>query len=192
MRPIIEEVIKIAVGAGLLLLLVKSRRERAFFKGLAQTDRLTGLGNRRHFEEELKREFEEALRYNRPLSLLMIDLDHFKIFNDRYGHCAGDRQLQQFAKVLLRGVRGADLAARWGGEEFIVLLPQTGKGRARRVAERVHRLTETELNNITVSIGAAEGGGKGDTSSALIERADTALYQAKKRRNRVSVYSTPA
>jgi diguanylate cyclase (GGDEF)-like protein/PAS domain S-box-containing protein len=160
---------------------------------LATIDGLTGISNRRHFDEQLEAEWARARRDDTSLSLLLIDVDHFKKFNDQYGHQAGDRCLQSIASVLAAGGRRpADLAARYGGEEFVIILPNTDAVGCEEVSDRFRfTLRELglvhELNHpsklVTVSLGgatiwpsAAQGSIK---SSSLIEAADRALYAAK-------------
>jgi len=169
------------------------RRARQEVERLSRTDPLTGLFNRRHLEETLRAEYERARRYNHDLSLAMIDVDHFKRVNDRYGHPAGDRVLAEVADVCRRGIRTTDLAARYGGEEFCLVLPQTGIRAAVVVAERVRALIE-ELRfespdggfQATVSIGVAAVAGRDVGWEPILSEADQALYRAKKTgRNRV-------
>ena len=156
-------------------------------KFLTLTDTLTGLPNRREFDARVAAEFARKQRYKQPLALLMLDVDYFKRYNDRYGHPAGDEVLQALARVLTSVVsRSSDLAARIGGEEFAVLLPDTGIDGALALAERI-RLALKERNlphadssvapYLTVSIGVAIAGT--ETLDAFISRADRALYQAK-------------
>ncbi len=154
---------------------------------LSVTDSLTGLYNQRFFYATLKREIEAAARYGRPLSLLMSDLDFFKAFNDRFGHLAGDKALQQVAQVLEANVRAMDLCCRYGGEEFAVLLPHATMNEALGVAERVRggvALTNfapegvAEEIQITMSLGLATLG-PGEKDEDLVRRADGALYAAK-------------
>jgi diguanylate cyclase (GGDEF)-like protein len=156
---------------------------------LARQDNLTGLANRRGFNEALEREWQRALRERKPLSLVMIDIDHFKRFNDSLGHPEGDRVLAAVASAVRRaGQRPADLAARYGGEELGVLLPDTDAKGARRIAEsmltNVRQLAEphpsSEHGILTVSIGVATMfAGQNIGPSSLITLADTALYAAK-------------
>jgi two-component system, cell cycle response regulator len=153
---------------------------------LSRTDQLTGLSNRRHGEERLRTEIDAARRYQRPLTVLMIDIDHFKLVNDRYGHAGGDTVLRELGHRLRDPLRGADVAARWGGEEFVVLLPNTSVEGGIALAER---LLDTMRENpivvddhatsaITVSIGAASSD---DTPlDEIMRRADEALYRAKR------------
>jgi two-component system, cell cycle response regulator len=164
---------------------------------LAVTDGLTGLYNHRHLHERLSLEVERSQRSGLPLSLLMLDVDHFKQFNDTYGHPAGDEVLRQLARVLNDTRRANDVVARYGGEEFAVILVDTAKFTAAKVAERVreriaaHDFTEAVSKSgrgtsISVSIGVATFPDDGTDSEGLVRAADTALYAAKRAgRNRV-------
>jgi diguanylate cyclase (GGDEF)-like protein len=167
------------------------------------TDHLTGLYNRRHFQNRAREETERSLRYQQPLSVLMVDIDHFKHFNDRFGHATGDRVLQAVAGVLKRALRNVDLCARLGGEEFAILLPNTPAANAFQVAERVRatlagtRYTGLGLppeENVTISIGVAACPKDATVLEALLELADKALYRAKSQgRDRVCQHgATPA
>jgi diguanylate cyclase (GGDEF)-like protein/PAS domain S-box-containing protein len=160
------------------------------FQTLANTDPLTGLANRRAFLARAEQEVAEARRYGIPLSAAMVDIDRFKTVNDRFGHATGDRALQMVATRLVETVRKPDVFARWGGEEFVCLLPHTGPDVARTAGERLRRrvedLTIAEAGRVTVSVGLASLGGESDTIDALIDRADQALYAAKRAgRNKV-------
>ena len=153
---------------------------------LAMTDPLTGIGNRRHFMREISIEFERTKRYGRPLSLMIIDLDNLKEINDTNGHKAGDEALKSFAKVCLSELRATDLFARYGGDEFIALLVQTGQEGARETAERLRVAiegSEVHVDGKTITLTASIGltATTGDISSVkeLIEIADNALYKAK-------------
>jgi diguanylate cyclase (GGDEF)-like protein len=161
---------------------------------LAVTDGLTGLYNHRHFHERIALEVERSQRSGLPLSLLMLDVDHFKQFNDTFGHPAGDEVLRQLARVLADTRRANDVVSRYGGEEFAVILVDTAKFTAAKVAERVrertagHDFTEAaaKAGKITVSIGVATFPDDGSDAEALVRSADTALYAAKRAgRNRV-------
>ncbi len=151
-------------------------------KALATTDGLTGLKNHREFQDSLEREYFRAGRYGTPLSLLMIDVDYFKQFNDQFGHPAGDVVLTQVASIVTRESRSESVVARYGGEEFAVILPTCGSDEAVAVAERVRRAIELgpwDLRPVTVSIGSATMIGCELDRTALITRADAAMYQAK-------------
>jgi two-component system chemotaxis family response regulator WspR len=153
---------------------------------LSTMDALTGLHNRRHFDQALAREWRRALRTRSPLSLIMIDVDHFKRYNDRYGHLAGDQCLRRIAACVAECVRRPfDLAARYGGEELVLLLPGTRSSGAREVAallhDRVRRLaSEPDMHKVTVSQGIVTRvpTSKG-TPEQLVARADALLYAAK-------------
>ena len=170
-------------------------------EALAITDALTGLFNRRRFADVLKREFAVTRRYRNTLSCLLVDLDHFKQINDRFGHDAGDQVLKEVARRIVGSLREVDLAARYGGEEFAILLPHTSKTDARIVAERLlsnlrkQEFTfNGELVRVTASIGCA---GNSDVASGqpedLVKAADLALYEAKNNgRNAVMMYQSSA
>ena len=156
------------------------------------TDALTGLYNRRFFDATLNAEFVRSERSDVPLSVLMMDIDHFKKFNDAHGHDQGDRVLQMVARCMREQVRGFDFACRYGGEEYVAILPGMTSAAAYEVAERIRiRVAETEVDGLHVqlSIGVASFPDiKATTPEALIEAADAALYRAKETgRNRVTV-----
>lgn len=167
---------------------------------LSATDALTGIGNRRQFECRLTEEFRRACRYDDPLSLLLLDIDHFKSVNDRHGHLVGDAVLVEVARVIQRAIRDTDLVARYGGEEFAVLLPRTHLAGAITVAERVR--TELQLlepipgseRRVTASFGlAARPGTQLSRPTQLFEAADSALYRAKREgRDRICLFSPEA
>lgn len=162
---------------------------------MAVTDGLTGLHNRRYMENHLATLLEQAAMRGKPLSVLMLDIDYFKAVNDTYGHDAGDDVLREFAQRLRRNVRGIDLACRLGGEEFVVVMPDTDAGVASIVAERIRSRVAGEpfavqkgekALDITVSIGMAQRLPEDSGADALFRRADQALYRAKRDgRNRV-------
>jgi two-component system, cell cycle response regulator len=162
---------------------------------MAVTDALTGLYNRRFMEKQLSALTLNAANRGKPLSLLVVDVDYFKSINDNHGHDVGDRVLQELAARLREGLRNLDLPCRTGGEEFIVVLPDTDKTVALRVGERVRKLIGAKPFNagaksgpltITVSIGVASFEGAEDSMESLLKRGDEALYQAKREgRNRV-------
>ncbi len=156
---------------------------------LAELDGLTELKNRRAFEERLLEEWERSRRYGTPLSLLMIDVDHFKRYNDSFGHLAGDIALKMAAEILRVQARRNDFPARYGGEEFAVLLPHTGAGAALVTAERIRAAflaTNWPLRPVTVSVGVATVTADIASSQQLVNEADLALYYAKHEgRNRV-------
>lgn len=156
---------------------------------LSNTDGLTGIANRRNFDRALSLEWMRAQRSNSPLSLILLDVDHFKRYNDNYGHLAGDDCLRAIAKVLaLGGQRATDTTARFGGEEFVVLLPSTSPRGALEIAKRIrHKVMElalphvgTPMGIITVSLGVAcQAPSFRHASDALLQEADSALYRAK-------------
>lgn len=159
------------------------------------TDMLTGVGNRKHFVNELKRLVVEAEEQDARLSLLMIDIDFFKKFNDQHGHLVGDQVLKLVGKALTENLKGRDVIARYGGEEFVIILPQTRLTDATKVAEAlrmsvsakkiIRRDTNQTLGGVTVSAGVAQYQ-KGEKLSDLVRRADVGLYLAKAAgRNRV-------
>jgi len=168
---------------------------------LATQDSLTNLANRRHFDAGLAAEAARARRYGHPFGLIVMDLDHFKTVNDRYGHPAGDEVLKAVGQVIKANVRETDLAARIGGEEFAVLLPEADLKEIRAVAEKLRQaVAQTEVQarqglppglRITISAGAVSSSGQLTTPELLMAAADAALYQAKGRgRNMVCVAAT--
>lgn len=164
---------------------LSSAREALIEK--ANTDAITGLANHGSFQERLAAEFNRAVRYSSKLSLMMIDLDHFKLFNDLNGHPVGDSALRDIARVIAEQVRDVDLAARYGGEEFAVVLPETGLVQAAILAERIRKAVEdcvfeqakSQSSRLTLSIGVAEFPTHCDDRASLLRAADGALYQAK-------------
>jgi len=161
---------------------------------LAVTDALTGLHNRRYMNSQLKALSARALHGGEPVSVLLVDIDHFKSVNDGYGHDVGDEVLKEFAVRLATNVRAIDLPCRYGGEEFAVVMPDTRLEDAQRIAERIRlhvsgspfRLASGEALAVTISIGVATSMGEGDTPDMLLKRADSGLYEAKSGgRNRV-------
>ncbi len=162
----------------------------------AMRDGLTGLFNRRFMEESLSREMRNARRTKSPVAIVMIDIDHFKRFNDTFGHAAGDTLLREVGKLLQRQMRGGDLACRYGGEEFTVILPATALHNAADLAEKlrdsVRHLRVTmegqALGQITISLGVACFPEHGDTWETVLHAADIALMHAKHTRNRTMVY----
>lgn len=150
----------------------------------AFTDHLTGLANRRRFERQLEREVGRVLRFGHPFCLLMVDIDNFKKLNDTFGHDAGDDAIRRISRVLREGTRGIDLAARIGGEEFAVLLVETGQSAGAEVAERlrvaIKALKTPAGDGITASFGVAECPTDAQTASGILKAADVALYEAKR------------
>jgi diguanylate cyclase (GGDEF)-like protein len=184
----------------LMLRTVKDIKRMAELERENITDQLLGIYNRRYLDQRLKEETVRAQRYKAPLALLMLDIDHFKKVNDRYGHQVGDRVLTGIGKLLMAHIRQSDLAARYGGEEVAVVLPNTGEASAYIMAERLRQVVEqTPFSagpdgarfNVTVSIGLATLGDTQVDSHDLITCADAALYHAKRSgRNRVSIYES--
>jgi diguanylate cyclase (GGDEF)-like protein len=160
---------------------------------LAITDSLTGLYNHRHFFELAGREFQRARRYQLALSVIMLDIDEFKRVNDGYGHAIGDQVLQGVAECCRNELRGVDVTGRYGGDEFVAMLPETGLSAACQVAERLRKcIAEKVLDTragrvtVTVSLGVAALDDEHLTPETLLDRADQALYVAKQNgRNRV-------
>jgi len=156
---------------------------------LSTTDQLTGIHNRRHAESLLYRQFQHSERYNVPLSVILVDLDWFKNINDTYGHNEGDCVLVSIARSVQQCIRNTDMAARWGGEEFLILAPETDMETCEALAQRLRKEIADQsfelCPQITASFGITEYR-QGDTINTLLKRADTALYQAKEQgRNRV-------
>ena len=161
---------------------------------LAGTDALTGAWNRRHFDEVVERELERAKRYGHPIALMLLDLDLFKTVNDNYGHAEGDRVLQQVADCIRGALRKSDSLSRWGGEEFMILMPDTGLSSAADLAERVRANIAADgidrLGTVTASIGVAEFAAW-ESREQWMARADAAMYRAKRAgRNRVEADAT--
>jgi len=159
------------------------RKHHDELERLSTTDTLTGLSNRRHLMDLLKQEIERAKRGGKPFSILMLDVDHFKKYNDDHGHQAGDEVLARIGTVLRRSIRPYDCAARYGGEEFLVMLSATSLDRAKESAERIlKQVREEQFDHgpLTISIGVAEYPSHGDTAKSVIGQADAALYEAKR------------
>jgi diguanylate cyclase (GGDEF)-like protein/PAS domain S-box-containing protein len=186
--------------AGQVGLSVANIRLREALRTQSIKDALTGLYNRRYLEEMLDREIRRAVRASQPLGILMIDIDHFKKFNDTYGHDAGDTVLREAASFLTRSVRVEDIACRFGGEEFVVILPTADLSAAQMRAERIRsKISElavlhqgSSLGRITISVGVAGLPIHGTSPKELLEAADAALYRAKKAgRDRVVLADAP-
>jgi diguanylate cyclase (GGDEF)-like protein len=184
LRHRVTDALAIAIGCTALFLLVVTRMSQLLtqldlqtqrVRELAVTDELTGLPNRRAWNTELPRTIERVRRTRDPLSLAIIDLDHFKHFNDTYGHPAGDRLLKEAAAAWPEHLRAVDHLARYGGEEFVVLLPDATTAQAHDIIDRMRLATPLGQ---TFSAGVATWNGE-ETSDELTARADTALYTAK-------------
>jgi diguanylate cyclase len=165
------------------------------------TDPLTGLGNRKYFDRSIESAVQKALADGEPLSLLMFDIDHFKSFNDSYGHLTGDQVLRLVSMSLKQTIKGQDITARYGGEEFAVVLPNTALRQALTVADHIRRAVMSKelkkkstgeiLGRVTISVGVSLLK-PGDATDSLIERADACLYAAKRNgRNRVICEADP-
>lgn len=165
----------------------------AMLRELATTDPLTGLANRRMFDARLTAEYLQARRYKRPLSVMLLDADNFKRRNDKYGHDEGDLALKQLAELLTRTVRKSDLVVRYGGEEFVLLLPETDEERALKLGERILtavRAQKWHMEPMTVSCGVADLCAAEKEHLQLVTCADKALYAAKRAgKDRVVGYS---
>jgi diguanylate cyclase (GGDEF)-like protein len=169
-------------------IIYKKARELAF------TDELTGIFNRRYFNQRYSRELGRAKRYKRTLSILMIDIDHFKRFNDTMGHLVGDDVLRKMARVFESNLRKADILCRYGGEEFVVILPEISLKQAIHVGEKLRKTTESSRfigekkvgKEITISVGVASYPENNSDLEEILSKADKALYEAKQKgRNRV-------
>lgn len=169
------------------------REKAGEYEQLSVTDPLTGLLNRRYLEERIAEEIVRSKRHRFSVSLMMLDVDDFKSYNDRYGHPAGDSALRIVADILKESLRGADVAARYGGEEFAILLPQTASDEAGQIAERIRKQIEKSefpSRPVTVSIGIAGLSKEVDSPRDLISAADVALYAAKNHgRNNVQLFN---
>jgi diguanylate cyclase (GGDEF)-like protein len=171
-------------------------KARQQIETMAITDELTGIFNRRHLLVRFNQEFERAQRLKKDLGCLMIDIDHFKDINDSYGHLVGDRILKETACLIMSSIRTYDITGRYGGEEFLVVLPDTNVEHALNLAERIRRTIAETLHTragitikdpVTVSIGMASASAEDSSANDLLLRADNSLYKAKgEGRNRVS------
>jgi diguanylate cyclase (GGDEF)-like protein len=162
---------------------------------LSVTDGLTGLFNHKHLMETLGNEVARARRHKHPLSILMIDVDHFKEYNDRFGHQMGDTLLAEIAALFKRTTRSIDYAARYGGDEFLLLLHEVGSVDAMQLADRVRSAVASATfgpgdTKVTVSIGVASCPEHGDTAEAVIASADAGLYKAKRGGRNETVLAT--
>ena len=187
MVPLFDENGTLTYYAAIERDLTEHKKLQSHLESMATIDSLTGLANRQAFMQRAKNEFNRARRYARPLTVVMIDIDHFKAINDRYGHAAGDEVLRQAADICQSSLRGSDLMGRVGGEEFVLLLPDTPHTNAYHVAERMRvHLYETPIElengttlNVTASFGVASMNEDDSDFNAVLERADEAMYHAK-------------
>jgi diguanylate cyclase (GGDEF)-like protein len=201
-RPVKRRVLhggeKILVGKTVLRFERRDSFDVAFYGRLQQmatTDPLTGVGNRLSLSQELERQEAERVRYGRPFTVLLVDLDRFKQVNDKWGHAAGDQALREVSSCILSNLRDSDRAFRFGGEEFVAILTETRIAGATAVAERIRESVETtkvlhegDSFRVSISIGVAEA-----DSDDVLDQADHALYKAKRAgRNRVKVAAPPA
>ncbi|NIR47489.1 diguanylate cyclase [candidate division KSB1 bacterium] len=168
--------------------LIELQKAKEELRQLAITDGLTGLYNYRYFKDQLLQELNRARRHNLNVSVFMIDIDHFKQYNDRNGHPAGDTVLKTIARLLKDNVRNIDIAARYGGEEFALVLIETGKSAAKIVAEKIRKLVENHSfaheafqpnGKITISVGVATFPEDGQDFDKIVNMADQRLYRAK-------------
>jgi len=180
-----------ACGNGEVLAIVRDFTKQKEAETLAEIDPLTNVYNRRKFSELLDQEIERVERYNRALSVVLLDIDYFKKINDTYGHDVGDYVLKRMTKLIKENIRRVDTLARYGGEEFVVILPETGIKGAMAVAERIRRVIEetsfNKVDHVTISAGVSVFK-DGDNHQSVVKKADNALYVAKREgRNRISV-----
>jgi diguanylate cyclase (GGDEF)-like protein len=187
-----ELAVRLEIAGRILAVHDQLARQNAWLAELATTDELTGVKNRRRFREDLELLFAQAHRHGLPLSLIMLDIDHFKQYNDTFGHPAGDEVLHWVGSTLKSIVRDHDVVARYGGEEFVVLLPATDVGEALEVAERLRSAIASRpwpRRKVTASLGVAISDPDTQDAAALVDRADRALYQSKQAgRDRVTHY----
>jgi diguanylate cyclase (GGDEF)-like protein len=177
-----ELAVRLEIAERILKVHEQLARQNAQLAELATIDELTGTKNRRRFREDLELLFGQADRLLAPLSLIMLDLDYFKQYNDSFGHLAGDEVLHWTGTILRSAVRSHDVAARYGGEEFVVLLPATNAAKAVDVAERLRRAIECRPwphRNVTASLGVATSSPATADAAALVQEADHALYKSK-------------
>ena len=176
------------VLAAVLHIRIKKVLEHTQTRRLASTDGLTNLYNHRTFQERLAQEVDRAKRYHRPLSLVMVDVDNFKLYNDTYGHPQGDMVLRELARLLCEVSRTSDIVARYGGEEFALILPETDRVKAEKMGHRLRERVELHAfpgeeclprGALTISVGVATYTPAG-TQEALLQSADAALYSAKR------------
>lgn len=189
-----ELLARVSAAVQVTALRAELRRRTEELDRMSRTDHLTGLFNRRHLDDALHAVLASSRRHSFPFAALLVDVDHFKSVNDRYGHDTGDRVLQAVAAALADGVRTEDLVGRWGGEEFLVLAPHTDVAGAQVLGERLRACVAARTAGdvaVTVSIGAAVVEGRGPETSTVLRAADRLLYDAKEAgRDRVRVAAT--
>ncbi|MGQ9618969.1 MAG: diguanylate cyclase [Candidatus Aminicenantia bacterium] len=182
-KPFDLDTIKIVVQrAAERQYLIEEAKQKEFYKDLSIRDGLSGLFNYRYFREVLEREIEKSKRYGHPFSLIMLDIDDFKKYNDRYGHLEGDRVLKKMASFILTQVRKIDMVFRYGGEEIFILLPELPKSRGIVVAKRLKKAIKEELP-ITVSVGISGFPEDGEDVETLVKKADFRMYDDKRNSN---------
>lgn len=186
------------IGAVTYRLSCQLRQQREQLRTLLETDALSGLYSRMHWDRRLAEEFQRFQRHRRPVTLILMDVDHFKAINDRHGHVTGDDAIRQLGRLLLQQVRDGDIAGRYGGEEFGVILPDTDTQAAVQIAERIRStlaaapLPVGEGLRLSMSFGVATLASDVASGTAWIEQADRVLYQAKREgRNAVRVHARP-
>ncbi len=188
-----ELAVRLEIAERILKVHEQLARQNALLAELATVDELTGTKNRRRFREDLELLFGQADRLLTPLSLIMLDLDHFKEYNDSFGHLAGDEVLRLTGSILREAVRSHDVVARYGGEEFVVLLPATAAAESLEVADRLRLAIACRIwphRPITASIGVATAGATTADASSLVDEADQALYVSKQiGRNQVTHFN---
>jgi diguanylate cyclase (GGDEF)-like protein len=189
-----ELAVRLEIAGRILAVHEQLARQNAQLAELASIDELTGTKNRRRFREDLELLFAQVDRLGAQLSLIMLDIDHFKQYNDDFGHPAGDEVLHWVGSTLRTAVRGHDIVARFGGEEFVVLLPATDEDEALEVAERLRSAIACRpwpRRKVTASLGVGTAGHGTTSAAALVDQADRALYQSKQSgRNQVTHFRT--
>ena len=186
-----------AIAGGTVLVLLRGlARKNVLLMAASRTDTLTGLHNRRGFDEQLRNEFERSRRTQSPVSLLVLDIDSFKQVNDTFGHAAGDTALEEVAHTIKLSLRAIDVPARFGGDEFAIILPDTGSEGAMIVADRIRAAVEAAFTDhpphVTTTIGVATIPGHAKTAADAMRMADRALYAAKAQgKNRTKLYTQP-
>jgi diguanylate cyclase (GGDEF)-like protein len=182
---VVSDIVLLVILIWLFALMIRRiELERAVMQRQAETDQLTGIYNRRHFETSLDQEIERARRYGSPLSLLMVDVDNFKLLNDRHGHLVGDRLLCQLTRECESCLRSSDVFCRYGGDEFVIIAPETPGQAAMALARRMRQSLgamgrDSSLETLAISIGVAVWEESFKTKDDIIGAADSALYQAK-------------